>query len=111
MQPGFLAGRQGFEPRYRGPESGLPMSVRVGPLRFLRFFAPVVRSAPFRFATFVCSVSHCVSGSGVASSAPVKCSGHTFMPACRTAFQSCMANVATTISVPTDSCHVSADAS
>lgn len=84
---------------------------RFGSLRFLRFFAPVVRSAPFRFATFVCSVSHCVSGSGVASSAPVKCSGHTFMPACRTAFQSCMANVATTISVPTDSCHVSADAS
>ena len=100
-----------LEPRYRGPESGLPMSGRFGSLRFLRFFAPVVRSAPFRFAAFMCSMSHCVSDSGLASSAPVRFSGHAFMPACRTAFQSCVSNVATTISVPTDSCHVSADAS
>jgi hypothetical protein len=56
-----LAGRQGFEPRYRGPESGSPILVRFDPLRCVRFLAKYLRSAPVCFASFLCSLSHCVS--------------------------------------------------
>ena len=56
-----LAGRQGFEPRYRGPESGSRASVRFGRLRFWPFFAPTLRSAPFDFGPLPCSLSHRVS--------------------------------------------------
>ena len=61
---GLLAGRQGFEPRYRGPESGEWISVCFGPL----CFAPVLSATasvcfgPFRSAP-VQSVSLCLTSS------------------------------------------------
>jgi hypothetical protein len=56
-----LAGRQGFEPRYRGPESGSPISAGVDPHRFFGFLTPSVRFAPVGFAAFSRSLSHRVS--------------------------------------------------
>ncbi len=46
-----LAGRQGFEPRYRGPESGEWVAVRVRPLCLVWVFNFTVSlgSPPFRF--------------------------------------------------------------
>ena len=56
-----LAGRQGFEPRYRGPESGSRVSVRFDRLRFPRFLATTRRFGPVRLARLPCSLSHPVS--------------------------------------------------
>jgi hypothetical protein len=58
----MMAGRQGFEPRYRGPESGVGIPVRFG----RRWFALVlsitasVRFGPFRSIP-VQSVSICLT--------------------------------------------------
>jgi hypothetical protein len=58
----MMAGRQGFEPRYRGPESGAGIPVRFGSL----WFAPVslitdsVRFGPCRCAP-VQNVSLCLT--------------------------------------------------
>jgi integrase len=82
----------------------------------LRVSGPALRFAPVGSGVFLCRVSHCVSGygaPGLASvrSRPVRSSGQAFMPTCLAAVQSCVSNVATMTSVPTDSCHVRADAS
>jgi len=56
-----LAGRQGFEPRYRGPENRSRGLTRCCPCVFTPFFSPGPRSARSRFLGFLCSVSLCVS--------------------------------------------------
>ena len=56
-----LAGKQGFEPRYRGPESGVGILVGFGPLRLFRFSRPPLRWASVRFGALPCSGSQSVS--------------------------------------------------
>jgi hypothetical protein len=56
-----VAGRQGFEPRYRGPESGARASVRFGRCSFRPFLSPRLRFASVRSAALACNVSHRVS--------------------------------------------------
>ena len=60
----LLAGRQGFEPRYRGPECESPISVRFDSLRFLRFsrrpLAPR-RSVSLRSCAACLTVSHALA--------------------------------------------------
>ena len=60
----LLAERQGFEPRYRGPESGAWITVGFGPLRFAPVFSisSSVCFPPFRCA-LVQSVSLCLTPS------------------------------------------------
>jgi hypothetical protein len=58
-----LAGRQGFEPRYRGPESGDWLAVRAGPLCFVRVWGVTASVRSFRFCFVTHKVSHCVSES------------------------------------------------
>jgi hypothetical protein len=57
----LLARRQGFEPRYRGPESGARALLRFGPCGFRPFLSPRLRSASVCSAALPCNVSHCVS--------------------------------------------------
>jgi hypothetical protein len=57
-----MAGRQGFEPRYRGPESGVGILVDFDPLCFAPVLSdPPLLSAPFRFGALPRSLSLCVS--------------------------------------------------
>jgi hypothetical protein len=57
----FLAGRDGFEPPYRGPESSSRASVCFRTLCFGPFRSRCLRSASVHFGALSCSVSHCVS--------------------------------------------------
>jgi hypothetical protein len=85
----FVAGRQGFEPRYRGPESGAGIPVGSGPLWFVRVrsITGSVRFGPLRCAPVqnVSSLRRCRGRRAVIA-------GRAYL-AVRAAFSGCDAHV------------------
>ena len=62
-----VAGRQGFEPRYRGPEAAQTSSMILGRVVFVRTFARIVGPSPVGGGPFACKVSRFFQESRIGS--------------------------------------------